>query len=242
MFSLIFFALMAVLASGKKFTEEMAKLGIRHKHGGAHNHQSQSLVECGIKSLKKLYQKLDSSIRSPVKLQYAVMSLNNMVRVDGSGSAAQMFFGRTPRTGKFGLVVSQSGLTGKELAEARSKSHRLMRDRTKGSRRIETFQKNDRVLLQDEKSGKFSHKAIVINPRDRKSDDPKSYYIRKDDSGEVLLRNRRHFKRLPIQASEAPNTGPQLQNQGQAEPRTRSEHARAERESLQADSAAERPQ
>ena len=136
----------------------------------------------GIKSLKKLYQKLDSSIRSPVKLQYAVMSLNNMVRADGSGSAAQMFFGRTPRTGKFGLV-SPVRVDRKELAEARSKSHRLMRDRTKGSRRIETFQKNDRVLLQDEKSGKFSHKAIVIDPRDRKSDDPRSYYIRKYDSG-----------------------------------------------------------
>ena len=117
-----------------------------------------------------------------------------------------------------------------------------MRDRTKGSRRIKTFQKNDRVLLQDEKSGKFSHKATVIDPRDRKSDDPRSYYIRKDKSGEVLLRNRRHFKRLPTQASEAPNPGPQTQDLGQAEPRTHSEHARAERESLQADSAAERPQ
>ena len=176
-----------------------------------------------------------------MKLQYAVMSLNNMVRADGSSSAAQMFFGRTPRTGKFG-VVSPVKVNRKELAKARSKSHRLIRDRTKGSRRMETFQKNDRVLLQDEKSGKFSHKATVINPRDRKSDNPRSYYIRKDDSGEVLLRNRRHFKRLPIQASEAQDSGPQLQNQGQAEPRRCSEHACAERESLRADSAAERPQ
>ena len=148
-------------------------------------------------------------------------------------------FGKTSRTGKFG-VVSPVKVDRKELAEARSKSHRLMRDRTKGSRRMETFQKNDRVLLQDEKSGKFSHKATVIDPRDRKSDDLRSYYIRKDDSGEILLRNRRHFKRLPIQASEAPDSSPQLQNQGPAEPRTRSEHAHAERESLQADSAAER--
>ena len=222
----------------QKFTEEMAKLGIKHKRGGAHNHQSQGLVERRIKSLKKLYQKLDLSIRSPVKLQYAVMSLNNMVRSDGSGSAAHMFFGRTPRTGKFG-VVSPVKVDRKEVAEARSKSHRLMRDRTRGSRKMETFQKNDRVLLQDEKSGKFSHKATVIDPRDRKSDDPRSYYIRKDISGEILLRNRRHFKRLPTQASEAPVSSPQSQNQVPAKPMTHSEHARAERESLQADTAVE---
>ena len=164
----------------------MAKLGIRHKRGGAHNHQSQGLVERGIKSLKKLYQKLDPTIRSPVKLQYAVMSLNNMIRADGSGSAAQMFFGRTLRTGKFG-VVSPGKVNRSELTQARSKSHRMMRDRTKGSRKVEKFQKNDRVLLQDEKSGKFSHRATVIDPRDRKSDDPRSYYIKKDVSGEILL-------------------------------------------------------
>ena len=111
----------------QKFTEEMAKLGIQHKLGGAHNHQSQGLVERSIKSLKKLYQKLDSSIRSPVKLKYAVMSPNNMVRADGSRSAAQMFFGRTPRTGKFGLVAPVK-VDREELAKARSKSHRLMRD------------------------------------------------------------------------------------------------------------------
>ena len=68
------------------------------------------------------------------------------------------------------------------------------------------------MLLQDEKSEKFSHKATVIDPRDRKSDDPRSYYIMKDKSGEVLLRNHRHFKRLPTQASEAPNPGPKTQD------------------------------
>ena len=221
----------------QRFTEEMAKLGIKHKRGGVHNHQSQGLVERGIKSLKKLYWKLDSSIRSPVKLQYAIMSLNNMVRSDGSGSTAQMFFGRTPRTGKFGSVAPVK-VNREELAKARSKSHRLMRDRTKGSRKIKIFQKNDRVLLQDDKTGRFSHKATVIDPRDRKLDDPRSYYIRKDDSGEVLLRNRRHFKRLPTPASEAPapnsltQNNPEQQGQEQAEPMTRSEHAHAERERL----------
>ena len=84
-----------------------------------------------------------------------------------------------------------------DLAEARSKSHRTMREKTKDSRKVEKFQKNDRVLLQDEKTGKFSHRATVIDPRDKRSDDPRSYYLKKDISGEVLLRNRRHFKKLP---------------------------------------------
>ena len=113
-----------------------------------------------------------------------------------------MFFGRTPRTGKFSSVAPVK-VDREELAKARSKSHRLMRDRTRGSRRIDTFQKNDRVLLQDDKTGRFSHKATVIDPRDRRSDDPRSYYIRKDDSGEVLLQNRRHIKRLSPPSSEA---------------------------------------
>ena len=133
-----------------KFTEEMAKLGIKHKRGSAYNHQSQGLVEHGIKSLKKLYRKLDWL---PVKLQYAVMSLNNMVRSDGSGSAAQMFFGRTPRTDKFGLVAPAK-VDREELAKARSKAHRTMRERTKGNRRLDRFSKNDRILLQDDKTGR----------------------------------------------------------------------------------------
>ena len=168
------------------------------------------------------------------------MSLNNMIRADGSGSAAQMFFGRTPRTGKFG-VISPGKVSRSELAQARSKSHRAMRERTKDSRKVEKFQKNDRVLLQDEKTGKFSHRATVIDPRDRKSDDPRSYYIKKDISGEILLRNRRHFKKLPEKASETSDTHPAPQSEASVEPRTRSEHARADRESLQADTAREGP-
>ena len=152
-----------------------------------------------------------------------------------------MFFGRTPRTGKFG-VVSPGKVNRSELAQARSKSHRMMRDRTRGSRKVEKFQKNDRVLLQDEKLGKFSHRATVIDPRDRKSDDPRSYYLKKDVSGEILLQNRRHFKKLPTKVSENPVSSPEPQSEAPTKPRTCSEHARAERESLQADTAVEEPQ
>ena len=173
-----------------------------------------------------------------MKLQYAVMSLNNMIRADGSGSAAQMFFGRTPRTGKFG-IISPGKVSRSDLAEARSKSHRVMRERTKDSRKVGKFQKNDRVLLQDEKTGKFSHRATVIDPRDRRSDDPRSYYLKKDSLGEILLRNRRHFKKLPEKSSEATVSDPAPPAKTPAEPRTRSEHARADTESLQPDTAKE---
>ena len=151
-----------------------------------------------------------------------------------------MFFGRTPRTGKFG-IVSPGKVSRSDLAQARSKSHRVMRERTKDSRKVGKFQKNDRVLLQDEKTGKFSHRATVIDPRDRRSDDPRSYYLKKDISGEILLRNRRHFKKLPEKASEAVDSHPAPPVEAPAEPRTRSEHARADRESLQADTAKEGP-
>ena len=113
--------------------------------------------------------------------------------------------------------------------------------RSKDSRKVGKFQKNDRVLLQDEKMGKFSHRATVIDPRDRKSDDPRSYYIKKYISGEILLRNRRHFKKLPEKASETTDTHPAPQSEAPVEPRTQSEHARADRESLQADTAREGP-
>ena len=224
-----------------RFSEEMAKLGIKHKRGGATNHQSQGLVERGIKSLKKLYLKLDPSVRGPVKLQYAVMTLNSMVRADGSGSAAQMFFGRTPRTGKFG-IIPPGKVSRDDLAEARSKTHRAMRERTKDNRKVGKFQKNDRVLLQDEQTGKFKHRATVIEPRDKRSEDPRSYYMRKDTSGEVLLRNRRHFKKLPdspVEAAPAPASPVEAPAElaVRAEPRTRSEHARAEVGSLQPETA-----
>ena len=176
---------------------------IRHKRGGATNHPSQGLVERGIKSLKKLYHKLDPTVRGPVKLQYAVMTLNSMVRADGSRSAAQMFFGRTPRTGKFG-IISPGKVSRSDLAEARSKTHRAMREKTKDSRKMGKLQKNHRVLLHDERTGKFNHRATtVIEPRDKRSDDPRSYYVKKDISGEILLRNRRHFKKLPDSSVEA---------------------------------------
>ena len=174
-------------------------------------------------------------------MQYAVMTLNSMVRADGSGSAAQMFFGRTPITGKFGIIppgkVSRS-----DLAEARSKTHRAMRERTKDNRKVGKFQKNDRVLLQDEQTGKFKHRATVIEPRDKRSEDPRSYYVKKDASGEVLLRNRRHFKKLPdssVEAAPAPASTVEAPAEPavRAKPRTRSEHARAEAESMQPDTA-----
>ena len=224
-----------------RFSEEMAKLGIKHKWGGATNHQSKGLVERGINSLKKLYHKLNPTVRGPVKLQYAVMTLNSMVRADGSGSAAQMFFGRTPRTGKFG-IISPGKVSRSDLAEARSKTHRAMREKTKDSRKMGRFQKNDRVLLQDERTGKFNHRATVIEPRDKRYDDPRSYYVKKDISGEVLLRNRRHFKKLPdspVEATPAPASPVEAPAElvVRAEPRTRSEHAHADRESMQPDTA-----
>ena len=181
-----------------------------------------------------------------MKLQYAVMSLNNMIRADGSGSAAQMFFGRTPRTGKFG-IVSPGKVSRSNLAEARSKSHRMMREKTKDSRKVGKFQKNNRMLLQDKRTGKFSHRATVIDPRDRRSDDPRLYYLKKDISGEILLRNRRHFKKLPENSSEATVSDPAppvkapAEPRTRAEPRTHSEHARADSESLQTDTVKEGP-
>ena len=82
----------------------------------------------------------------------------------------------------------------------------------------------------------------MIEPRDKRSEDPRSYYVRKDTSGEVLLRNRRHFKKLPdspVEAAPAPASpvGAPAEPDVHAEPRTRSEHARAEVESLQPETA-----
>ena len=37
----------------------------------------------------------------------------------------------------------------------------------------------------------------MIHPRDRRSENPRSFYVRKDQTGEVVLRNRRHIRRLP---------------------------------------------
>ena len=146
-------------------------------------HQSQGLVEHGIKSKKhQLYHKLDPSIRSPVKLQYTIISLNNMVRRDGSSSATQMFFSHTLRSDKFGLVTPAK-VDKEKLAEARSKSHRTMRERTKGNRKLEQFMKNDRILLQDDKTGCFDQRATVIGPRDRRSEDLRTFHIRKDQYG-----------------------------------------------------------
>ena len=110
-------------------------------------------------------------------------------------------FGRTPRLEKFGLVVPAK-VDREELAKARSKSHKAMRERSRGNRRLGQFANNDRILLQDNKIGRFDQRATVVDSRDRRSEDPRSYYVRKDKSGEILLRNRRHFQRLPS------NTGP----------------------------------
>ena len=128
------------------------------------------------------------------------------------------------------------------MAEARSKTHRAMREKTKDSRKMGKFQKNDRVLLQDERTGTFNHRATVIEPRDKRSDDPRSYYVKKDISGEILLRNRRHFKKLPDSSVEAapPPASPveaPAEPAVSAEPRTRYEHARADMESMQPDTA-----
>ena len=93
-----------------------------------------------------------------------------------------MFFGRTPRSDKFRLVAPAK-VNREELAKARSNAHRTMREKTKGNRRLDRFLKNDRILLQDDKSVKFSHRATVIDPRDRRSEDPTFFYVRKDKSG-----------------------------------------------------------
>ena len=183
------------------------------------------------------------------------MTLNNRVRSDGSGSAAQMFFGHTPRSVKFGLVTPAK-VDREQLAEARSKSHRDMRERTKGNRKLEQFVKNDRIFLQDDKTGCFDQKATVIGPRNRRSEDPRTFHIKKNQSSEVLLRNKRHFRRMPVSpgspgvaGQDTLHVSPPLTVQSRprvnsaeqdtvsdsaqvpAQPRTWSEHARAERES-----------
>ena len=130
------------------------------------------------------------------------MSLNNMVRTDGSGSAAQMLFGCMPRSSKFGLVTP-ARVDRDQLAEARSKSHRDMRSGMKGNRKLEHFMKNDRIILQDDNTGHFDQKVTVVGPSDRRADDRKTFHIRKDQTGEVLLRNKIHFRRLPVEGGES---------------------------------------
>ena len=66
-----------------------------------------------------------------------------------------MFFGRTPRTGKFGIIPPGKVSRG-DLAEARSKTHRAMRERTKDNRKVGKFQKNDRVLLRTSRQANSS--------------------------------------------------------------------------------------
>ena len=157
-----------------RFTRIMDDLGIIHKKGSAHNHQSQGQVEQTIQAIKTLFARLNKQARSTSR----VMSLNTVQRRD-SVSVSQMFFGRDIRVTKFWQMNQEVDVP--KLAECRKESQRKMRDRTGSNRKIVQFFPGDRVYIQNMKSKLFNIEAMVMEARYDGQEHPRSYYLKTDN-------------------------------------------------------------
>ena len=163
-------------------------MGIEHKKSSPYNSQSNGLAERGVRSLKDVLKKEKTS--NPEKIKQIVFNINTHIQNKDEGSAAERFLRRHPRSNLPNSIKRE--IEHRELIQARHKKQQRIADQ-KGRVSTDTFELNDRVLLQDPESRRWVLKGKITKKREADDKTNHSFEIQLDGGG-VTMRNKRFLR------------------------------------------------
>ena len=170
------------------FKSYLLGLGIDHVVTSAYNPQSNGLAERGVRQIKDVIKKTKSK-PTPALLREICFSVNNHIQPEG-GSAAERFFRRGVKSKLPNSIIRQ--LDHNALIKQRSdKQVRIAQQKGRSSK--DEFAPEDRVIIQDMHTKRWTIKGTVKLARPADDNSIQSYEIETDD-GTTFLRNKRYVK------------------------------------------------
>ena len=116
--------------------------------------------------------------------------INNHVQNDGTGTAAQRFFRRGVRTRLPNSIVRE--IDHRQLIQKRhEKQVKIATEKGRTSKDI--FMNDDKVVIQDHKTGKWTLKGVISGTRVADDGTVQSYTIQMNDGNE-FIRNKCYIK------------------------------------------------
>ena len=125
-----------------------------------------------------------------------VANVNTDQRLDGSGSAAELFLQRTLRVPGLAHIPSHTVNTDQEK-EARVKSRDKQVELTKSQRRPDVFSIRQRVVIQNNVSKLWNIKGVIVSRREHQGHLSNSYVIKVCHTGRQICRSEWHIRALP---------------------------------------------
>ena len=161
---------------------------ISHVVTSAYNPQSNSLAERGVCQIKDVTKKSKTK-PTPAMVREFCFSINNHIQPEG-GSAAERFFRRGVKSKLPNSIIRQ--LDHNALIKQRSdKQVRIAQQKGRSSK--DQFAPEDRVIIQDMLTKRWTIKGTVKQARIADDSSIQSYEIESDD-GTTYIRNKRYVK------------------------------------------------
>ena len=171
------------------FTDLLKTVGMVHVHTSPYNSKSNGGVERSVRSIKDVLKREKIRKVTQYKLDKICHLLNQHVQ-DSSGSPAERFFGRSPRSclpNSLTRYVDHS-----QLIEAR-KQKQVDMATSKGRSAPNDFREGDVVLVQDMLTKKWDISGTVKQARIAEDGSTRSFVIERED-GALMLRNCKYLK------------------------------------------------
>ena len=173
-----------------EFTEAVNAVGTTHINSSAYNPTSNGCAERGVGQIKIILEKLGKkSVLSQDFLNFIVFKMNSHISRT-TGSALQRFFGREVQTYIPSLVkktFDQAALIKRRSEEQVAIAQKL------GRRSADVFKKDDLVVAQNSRTGKWTVRGRIIKTRTAEDGTVRSFEV-KTDAGTTTLRNARHLR------------------------------------------------
>ena len=196
-------------AAIKKWAEGAS---IKHTKSAAFNPEGNGEAERAVQSAKKAISHCKGGSNS---IQSIVANLNHDQRVDGSGSAAEIFLQRTCRVpGLAHLPAHPRDI--EQLRSARASSRDRQVQATQSQRKPEVFTRGQRVLVQNNLSKLWNIKAKVLSRRSHQGIESNSYLLHVPSTGRQMVRSERNIRQVAGARTNPSGANPDLGTEGLA--------------------------
>ena len=196
-------------AAIQKWAEEVS---IKHSISAAFNPEGNGEAERAVQSTKKAISHCQVGGKS---IQSIVANLNHDQRVDGSGSAAEIFLQRTTRVPGLAHLPTQPRDVD-QLRAARASSRERQVQATQTQRKPEVFVRGQPVLVQNNLSKLWNIKAKVLSRRSHQGIEANSYLLHVPSTGRQIVRSERNIRQVAGARTNPSGADPDLGNAGLA--------------------------
>ena len=173
-----------------EFTAAVNEVGTTHINSSAYNPSANGCAERGVGQIKSILEKLGKkNTLSQEFLNFVVFKMNSHESKD-TGSALQRFFGRPVQTYIPSLIKKSFD---QAAAIKRRSQEQLAIAQKLGRRSADVFKKDDLVVCQNSRTGKWTVRGRIIKTRTAEDGTVRTFEV-KTESGTTTLRNARYIR------------------------------------------------